>query len=310
MQAKAIPVRLNLFLGLTFMLLQTALFFLAPLWLPGGLGLLMIAIAILLTTSFWALIHEAIHGLFHPHRGFNFLAGRLMSISFGGPFRLFRFGHSMHHAYNRTIVDRTEVYSNKGSSGLFRLTYYAQIFGGLYLAELFSSLLFWLPKPLLVELANQLFKDTEGPTGELRSHIDRQLLTNEAIWEMRLDGLMVAMLLSSAFWLYGPYWYVLALALLARGMLVSLVDNSFHYGTELDKVRYSYNLAMPAPLARCILNFNHHRIHHRYPGLPWTALPERFQQDGETMDISFLKGLVQQLKGPIPEDRLSSNLEA
>ncbi len=48
------------------------------------------------------------------------------------------------------------------------------------------------------------------------------------------------------------------------------------------------------------LNFNLHRVHHRHPTLPWTALPRTFSTEYEAYDGGLLPVALSQLRGPIP----------
>ncbi len=71
-------------------------------------------------------------------------------------------------------------------------------------------------------------------------------------------------------------------------------------------MRYAYNLRLPPVLARGILNFNLHRVHHHHAGLPWTALPGAFADHDRRYDVGFFTALVRQLRGPIPVERLAA----
>ena len=62
---------------------------------------------------------------------------------------------------------------------------------------------------------------------------------------------------------------LLFLALLARGFLISFLDNVYHYETPVSDVFYAKNLRLAAPLAKLLLNFNFHGIHHVNPAIPW-----------------------------------------
>lgn len=46
---------------------------------------------------------------------------------------------------------------------------------------------------------------------------------------MQLDGLQVTLAFAGAFLLYGPHWWMLALALAGHAFLVSFFDNVHHY---------------------------------------------------------------------------------
>ena len=93
---------------------------------------------------------------------------------------------------------------------------------------------------------------------------------------------------------------MLLLALAGRGLLVSLLDNAFHYGTPLGQRRHARNLAAPPVLAELILNFNLHGSHHLRPGLPWWRLGEFHRAAGHPIDGARVAAVLGQLAGPVP----------
>jgi fatty acid desaturase len=102
MEQVAIPKTLNCALaGLILAAMALQMFVLPLLGLgPMAMGLAILAL-IPLNTPFWSLIHEAIHKNFVPDNKANLYAGRLMAVAFGASFHILRFGHLMHHQYNR-----------------------------------------------------------------------------------------------------------------------------------------------------------------------------------------------------------------
>ena len=50
--------------------------------------------------------------------------------------------------------------------------------------------------------------------------------------------------------------------LVARGVMISVFDNVYHFATPIDRPEFARNLWLPAPLRLLILNMNLHRIHH------------------------------------------------
>lgn len=304
----SLPWRLNLLLAGVFVALAGVGYVAVPLLLPRDPAwALLLLVPLLATTANWALIHEGIHGLIHPRRGVNDAVARMLSVLFGGGFRLLRFGHLLHHVMNRTELDRSEVYRPEErppvvAAGL----YYFRLTIGLFLAELAGTLALLLPRKVLDRLL-----DVAYPPGRDTAHdraralARRHLFTPEALRESRLDALALVAVLAGALALYGEAWPVLVAFLATRGVLVSLVDNSFHYGTPLNDVRYAYNLRLPPWLARGILNFNLHRVHHQHAGLPWTALPGAFARDDRLYDLGFFTAVGRQWAGPIPERRLA-----
>lgn len=99
-----IAVKINACLAMMAVLLNATILFIAP-WLihHNTWWALLPVLLVLLTSTNWAIIHEAIHGIFSPNRKINEIFGRILCISVGNTFHLVRFGHLMHHQYNRSI---------------------------------------------------------------------------------------------------------------------------------------------------------------------------------------------------------------
>lgn len=249
----------------------------------------------LITTPMWALAHEGIHGHLHADKARNLSYGRWLTIVFGSPFRLLRHGHLHHHRHSRMEEDRTEIYDQQQGGYLTAaIAFYPRLIFGLYAGELVANFLFLMPRSVLYRLLDQLHPADGGPA---RARAEKELLAPEALREIRIDAVLTIALYAVAFSLYGTLWWWLALMLLARSVFISMVDNSFHYGTPLNDHLYSLNLRLPRWAAPFILNFNMHRTHHRHVALPWHALPSKTQYQDE--DPAFFAGLLRQLRGPI-----------
>lgn len=63
-----------------------------------------------LNNPLWSLIHETIHGSLSRKVKVNRLAGRLLGVCYAAPWRIVRTGHLLHHRFNRTPLDREEVF--------------------------------------------------------------------------------------------------------------------------------------------------------------------------------------------------------
>ncbi|MAO55414.1 MAG: fatty acid desaturase [Rhodospirillaceae bacterium] len=298
------PWRLNLVLAVAMAALNLVQLAALPLWLlPLDMrwGLLLIPIA-LTTPLLWSVLHEAIHGILHPLDAVNDGIGRGLAVLFGSPFRILRLGHLMHHRFNRTELDRTEVYAGPdAASPGARLIYYARLLAGLYLAEFAASAAALLPRRWVARFVALTFGAEDGDGRSMRRAAERHLLEPHAMRDLRLDGLAVVAVFALAFWFYGAAWWMLALALLGRAFLVSFLDNAYHYGTPPDDVLFSYNLALPRPVAAAaMLNFNFHAVHHRHPALPWTQLPRVFDESGDVHEGPMAAVALRQLRGPLP----------
>lgn len=293
----AIPSVANIALACFHVALSLYQFFILPVWLlPGNSRWAwMLVAAALLTNPFWSLIHESIHDLFHPRREVNAFFGRLLGVLFGSPFRILRMSHLLHHKLNRLPIEGTEYYDRTQSTRLAAAPgYYAQIFFALYLVEILSPIFFLLPHGLL-----RWFKARFISPQSVSALLLENWLRREALREIRRDGIAILILFALAFYSYGQRWPLLAGALLARGFLISFLDNIYHYETPVSDVFYAKNLRLAAPLAKLLLNFNFHGIHHVNPAIPWLHLPRAFEAQSGRYAGGYFTAAMRQLHGPI-----------
>lgn len=298
------PHPANPWLAAGFTLLHLFALFVLPLWLlplSPVWGVLLL-VPVLLTTSWWALQHEAMHGLLTTDKTWNRRLGRLQAVLFGAPFDLLRWGHLLHHGFSRTVRERSEVYAlGRERRAVFALAYYFRLLGGLYVMEVIGAWLFLLPRAWVRQLATWI-----GSERNLALPLAERVLKPDTLAATRLDTLAILSLYGLAFLAYGAMAWMLALAIFGRALLISLVDNSFHYATALDNPRHARNLALPAWAARMILHFNLHGVHHAQPSLPWQALPAQHRISGGRYDGAFFAALWAQFRGPIAETALPS----
>lgn len=292
---KTIPVTANVTLGVTLLLVGIVTYYVIPLALlplSPWYGLLLIP-AVLTTTTNWSLIHEAIHGHFSESPALNDGFGRLSGVLFGAPFETLKFGHLLHHTINGMTDDRPEYYDpTKQSRTAASVIFYPRLLFGLYAIEVVGAFACLLPRAVLERLV-RLFP-SEG--GDVRAA--RYLLEPARLWAIRVDAAFAIALMALAFWCYGRYWPMLALAIFARGFLISFADNGYHYGAPLGQgQRSAYNLRLAGSSA--ILHFNLHQTHHRHPNLPWNALPDAFAADGDAYDAPYFRTMLKQLGGPV-----------
>lgn len=294
-----IPVRLNLALGGALLGLHLLVLIALPMlhvptaWAAAALGLVA-----LLSPTLWALIHEAIHGLLQPQRRWNQIGGRVLAIAFGAPLRAVRFAHLRHHRYNRTPWGSEEIYDPAQQSRWFAyLAHYVRITFGLYLAELAVLFACWVPRSLLLPPLRKACPNLPDGSAGMATMLERDLLSEQGIREMRIDSLGVLALYGASFVLYGSQAWLVAGFLAIRAFLASQFDHAPHHGTPVEQRDHALNLTAPRWLHRLLLNFPLHRTHHQNPNLPWTALPaaSRF----ESGDISFVRGVLRQWRGPI-----------
>ncbi len=276
---------------------------LLPLWLlPRSLwwGLTLIPVAVA-TNSFWALHHEAIHGNFHPARRTNHRAGRVMAVMLGSSYRVLRFAHLMHHRYNRYRLDRPDIYeADEGPYAVAKLRFLSELVLFLYASEVAVPLLCLLPKPAMRRIVDYVYRHPDPTVQSVKSIAAQVFLQERSLCEIRIDALLGIALIAASAICFGPYWPMLVGLLLARGFLISMIDNVYHFGTPIDDVDFAMNLRLPAILRLSILNMNMHRVHHHNPDLRWWELPDRFRQLSETYDAGFIATAFRQFIGPVP----------
>ncbi|WP_306356943.1 MULTISPECIES: fatty acid desaturase [unclassified Nocardia] len=251
-------------------------------------------VPMLLTTPFWSLIHEAVHGTLLERRARNDGCGRALAVLYGSPFALLKAGHLLHHRYSRTR-ERTEIYDPATSSWAKAAPgYYLRLFGGLYLLEVAAVLLAALPAPLLRGLARRL-DAPDSVSGPLFERIAQA----EQLTRFRTDAVAIVALHTAALLAYGEHAWMLLAALGGRALIISVSDNAYHYGTDLDAPLEAMNLRLCRPLERLALNFSLHGVHHRHPGLRWYELRDRFVAEGAHYDLGWTAAAARQLRGPI-----------
>lgn len=303
-----IPLAVNRWLLALFVGINLYQFFGLPLLLHafGQAAPLWTLILVILSTPFqWALAHESFHGSFHPDGARNRLAGRVMCILLGAPFRILRFGHLLHHRLSRSSFDRVEAYEPGRQAWLpFAAGYYLRLCFGLYGYELISNLLAWLPRRIVRWVVRTTFRVKADDVPDTATMAERAMLDGDRLTEIRTDAVFVLMIHGVSLWLYGAYWPYLVAILIGRGLILSIQDNAPHYETPLADTHYGLNLGLPRWLSFATLHFNLHRQHHRRPNLPWRQLPALMDHQQDRTDGMWLRLMLRQFKGPVPMDRL------
>lgn len=287
---RAIPARRNLALFLILGASQSVLLLLPP--LAGWSGWL-VFLPLMLTTSYWALLHEAVHGLLFPDSRASALGGRWLAVPFGSPFALLRAGHLLHHKFSRT-ADVSEAQQPGEPPAYAAFRHYGTILGGLYVSEVLGGMAMFLP----VAARDALFRRFL-PANALGERFQAWLRRPEVVREARLDSVFVIAWIGLVAYVWRDAWGWLLLAFGGRGLLISFFDNAYHYGTAVGDPWLARNHRMPGWASAAILHFNLHGTHHRFPALPWSALPAAASAEGVAADGGYLSRALQQLRGPI-----------
>lgn len=243
--------------------------------------------------------HEAVHRKMIPESRFgNDTIGQLLLLPLLIPIPVYRKIHKYHHTHNRrdpdtAALDGTTVEEEPGPirRAWAHLTWYLGAFaGGYFLHGVVSILLFLFLPPSIARKVSPAFERWTL----------RDQLVSAAIFAVGV-GLHAGVAL---FFGAGAWAASLALPFLVFAWVYSLLVYIYHYRTTYgDKVWLNVrSVAASRPFQWWLLNFNHHRVHHRYPTVPWHMLPDEPAElpdeyaDNENVD-SIPEAILQQSRG-------------
>ena len=265
-----------------------------PLWLlPMSIDwAIIIPLFIWVHNTHWGLIHEAVHRLFSPSPTKNEMAGRLLGILMGASFHVLRFGHLMHHQYNR--LWESEIYKGEQITWKARLLYYGKLFGGLYITEVGITLLITLlPTVCIKWIIQKTLRQSFPPAADAAEQV---LFRRNKLQQVRIDGAASLFLYAVAGYCYGSSWPWFLAFLYSRALAISFFDNIYHYATAPDNSEVAMDLAMPRFASALLLHGNYHETHHLQPHIPWRLLP---QHQRGAFKKNILQGARQQFYGPL-----------
>ncbi|MEP7030850.1 MAG: fatty acid desaturase [Pseudolabrys sp.] len=301
MHPVAPPYQLNLLLTAVAFVVAGIQLAVAPIILASqsGLSADALAFAVLLlvpltTPLSRALLHEAIHSRLARRKDWNVRFGRAIAISNGVAFDAMRLGHMTHHRFPRHSLDRADIIEPGKPWVTTASKFYLGLIGWLYVREILSSMVMLLPRRAIERIADFAMANDESAMlhGALRRGLDRRIA------RIRLDSVLVVVVYTAAFYLYGEWWPVLLASLALRGLIVSLQDNVAHYDTPAVLGAPAHN-TQAGRLARILmLNQNLHGVHHDRPDLPWHVLPDAFRSRGEGYAGGYFTLLMRQFYGP------------
>lgn len=265
----------------------------APSW--GWLLLAAWAFSYVNNTNF-SLLHEAVHGIFHPDRRVNDWAGRIMATTFPTAFQFQRQCHLGHHARNRSPVEQFD-YIRPSDNKLWKYLQWYTILTGLYWFYVVLGWLLFLICPWVYRL--RLFDGTHSRIAA-QSSVDAML-------DSMFAGAPVAMRLEMLFTLLVQAAVFLALDLSVAGWLCcyaafairwSGLQYADHAWSGLDVHDGAWNLRVTPPVRWIFLNYHHHKAHHQHPTVPWRHLPAYV--DPREPQPSYLSIYARMWLGPRP----------
>lgn len=290
----SIKTSLNSLICAILLSLQAFLLFGLPFLLPEHSWLMLLAVILLpMNSIIWGMIHEAVHRIGLPKAKANDAMGRVLSIGFGVPFDVLKFGHLMHHRFKR---DWESEIKPRNPTIMDKVAYYTKICGGMHFMSLVSAIGFLLPKPIAARLMQNYAQKELSHLPDIETIANQYFFKPARLRHIRIDMLAIIGIYGLSAFFYGAYWPVLAMIVLGRAFIISFMDNIYHYGTPADNSQAAHEVGLPAPIERLILNGNYHHTHHALPKVPWHALPnvKKF-----AADMSFTQAFKAQWHGPL-----------
>lgn len=242
-----------------------------------------------LTLAQWALLHEGIHKILFRNIHANELASRLIAILMGTSFHALRFGHLMHHQLNRKLHPEQKISGVKDA-----FMYYLNLTVGVYAYEvIYGWILTLLPRHSCMDSSRAFF--LKGYENVILSG-ERFFYIRGNIHHVRIDTVLSVALYAGAFYAYGAQWPWLVMFLAVRALVLSFMDNIYHFDTPRDNSKAGKELAVSPTLSMLLLHGNYHETHHLNPTVRWLNLPACNREQQRGFDGGLLEHGLYQLQ--------------
>ena len=292
----AVPARLNLALLVGCIVVTVSCLYLAS---HGGSLALRIGAAIafsFINNTMFSLMHEAVHGVFHPNATINEAAGRIAAAFFPTAFSLQRAFHLAHHRNNRSDCERFDLYGPDENRFLKFAQWYCILTGLYWIASpvfcgIYAATAGLVPWTRLLARDNRLGRQTSAePFLESLRGVSPTSARIDVAISVAIQVAMITLLdLNLAGW-------VLCYACFAVNW--SSLQYTDHAFSPLDRHEGAWNLRVSLVVRLIFLNYHHHLAHHREPGRPWTELPRLVRP--EDPNPTFWSIYLRMWAGPRP----------
>ena len=244
----------------------------------------------------FALLHESVHGLFHPRRAVNEWFGRCNAALFPTALLFQRTCHLGHHRRNRSDAELFDYYKS-GDNRLLKFAQWYGILTGVYWILMPLACALYLLCPWVFRLKSLRNADSHlaNQTGA-----DAMLAGFENVSGRRLRGEILLTLAIQAALIYCLH-LTFAGWLLCYGCFAvnwSSLQYADHAWSVLHVYDGAWNLKVNGVVQYIFLNYHHHRAHHQNPHVSWLHLPEHVEWAAERP--SFLRIYLKMWMGPRP----------
>lgn len=228
------------------------------------------AFALVNNTPF-ALLHEAVHGIFSANAARNRLAGILCAATLPTSFALQRIAHLGHHQRNRSDRELYDYYLPGQSRALRNFQLYAGNLFGLYWACIPLSNLIYLATPWLYRSRRFI----EGPARTLGFEPYVEEIARAGIGQIWFECLYALVYQVALWWLLDLNWQGWLLCHAAFALHWSALQYVDHAWSPRHVTEGAWNLKVLSVSRAIALNYHYHLAHHRHPVVPWNQLPAK-----------------------------------
>jgi len=294
---EAVPGGLNIALGLAAVAGLIVLLWLAShtestLWF-----IVTIIVFSYVNNTVFSLLHEAVHGIFHPNRLINEWAGRLLAAFFPTGFTMQRIAHLGHHRRNRTEAELFDYYRPGENLLVKYLQWYGILTGIYWLLPPLSSLLFLLcPMPLIKWAIRQSEKSQLAQQTSAEGMLSGY--KNASFTKIKLEILLTILIQAGLVYWLDLTWLGWLGCYAAFGFNWSSLQYTDHAFSERDVYEGAWNLRVNKLIQYIFLNYHHHKAHHQYPHVPWLYL-EHYINPNEKRP-AFMEIYLKMWAGPRP----------
>ncbi len=248
---------------------------------------LTIAMAIV-GNSIYSSIHEAEHGMLHPHRIVNDTLGVSMALLFPAPYHLIRQGHLGHHRRNRTDEEAFDLYFEDDQAWWRKLILYGIITGFYWWLVVLSNF-----AVLIAPFAfKRRFFEFDRPSAAFMDALNPRYF-----WLIQLEAVAAIVLHTTIVLLLGiPLWKY-AIVYFGFGFAWSAMQYVHHFDTQRDVQNGARNLRFIGWIDWIWMHHNWHLIHHQRPNIPWLYLPSLGGGEQSTRD-SLVWHYLRMWRGP------------
>lgn len=265
-----IPGRLNLLILVGAATISASALYAAS-HAPSWLGILLAALIFSFSTNtLFALLHEAVHGVFHKTKSINLWSGRLAAAFFPTGFQVQRAFHLTHHRNNRSRFEQFD-YLHEGDIKWLKIAQWYAILTGLYwaLTVLGVAAFLFVPRALRLRLlrardSQVAVQTSSGP------YLDALDALPPVAARLELVG--TALFQVGLFWALDLTWLGWLVCYAAFGLNWSSLQYADHAFSPLDPQHGAWNLRVNQIVRMIFLNYHFHLAHHQHPQAPWIHL--------------------------------------